>query len=485
MPTRSGSEYIAGLQDSREVWFDGQEVDDVTTHPAMRESIATIARLYDLQTKPELAESLTFASPDGKRATMSFLSPQNVDDVARRGEAFRIWARTTGGLMGRSPDYLNSAVTAWAAASEFFGQADSRFGQNVQDYYEYCRERDLALTHAITDPQIDRSRQPHEQDDPYAVLGIVRETSEGVIVRGAKMLATLAPYADELLVYSFMPLKDGDAPYALAFAVPLATKGLRVLCRQAFADADGRDDRPLSAMFDEMDAMVIFDDVLVPWERVFIKGDIATSNGLRAGTDMPAFLAHQATSRGLAKAEFALGVATLMTETIGTQQFPPVQEKLGELVSYVEMMRSCLRAAEVDATPGRHGVFVPNLDALNVGMTTFPRAYPRMIELLQILGSSGLIMTPSSADMTGERAADAAKYFRGATTEADERVRLFKIAADLAINSFGGRQVLYERFYAGDLARLMAGNFNRYDKGPAKRSVEQVLELLAPATTKV
>lgn len=478
MPIRSGSEFIAGLQDGREVWLDGERVEDVTTHPSMREAVATLARLYDLHSRPELVADLTYETADGGRAGMSFLTPQSVEDVHRRGRAFHHWASATGGLMGRSPDYLNSAVTAWAAASDYFGAADPRFGQNVVEYYEHCRENDLCLTHAITDPQIDRSRQPHQQDDRYAVLGIVRETSEGVIVRGAKMLATLAPYADELLIYSFMPLRDGDAPYALSFAVPVASPGLRVLCRQPFASSSQRHDLPLSAMFDEMDAIVIFDDVLIPWHRVFIKGDVETSNGLRRGTDMPAFLAHQATVRGLAKAEFAFGVATMITETIGTQQFPPVQEKLGELVGYVEMMRACIRAAEVDAAPSPRGVYVPNLDALNVGMTTFPRAYPRMVELLQILGASGLIMTPSHKDMEGERSLDAAKYFRGANTEAEERVRLFKVAADLAINSFGGRQVLYERFYAGDLSRLMAGSFARYDTEPAKRSVVQVLEML-------
>jgi 4-hydroxyphenylacetate 3-monooxygenase oxygenase component len=479
---RNGSEYIAGLQDAREVWLNGERVEDVTTHPSMRESVATIGRLYDLQSAPEHLDTLSYDDHDGGRTPMSFLPPAGVEDVARRGLAFRTCAAATGGLMGRSPDYLNSALTAWAAASDFFGASDPRYGQNVLDYYEHCKTHDLALTHAITDPQIDRSRQPHEQDDPYAVLGIVRETSEGVIVRGAKMLATLAPYSDELLIYSFMPLGEGDAAYALAFAVPVATPGLRVLCRPAFAATDERHDQPLAAMLDEMDAMVIFDDVLVPWHRLFVKGDVAASNNLRTGTDMPAFLAHQATSRGLAKAEFTFGVATQITETIGTQSFPAVQEKLGELVSIVEMMRCCIRAAEVDARLGAHGVYIPSLDALNVAMTTFPRAYPRMIELLQLLGSSGLIMTPSAEDMTGERSADTAKYFRGATVEADERVRLFKVASDLAISSFGGRQVLYERFYAGDLSRLLANNFKRYDKEPARRSVTRVMETLETST---
>jgi 4-hydroxyphenylacetate 3-monooxygenase len=477
---RTGAEYIAGLQDEREVWLGGERVEDVTTHPLLREGAASVARLYDLQGAPEHADELSFRVLDGASAPMSYLTPYSVQDVQRRGTAFKVCAGATGGLMGRSPDYLNALVTSWAAARDFFGAKDPRFGQNVVDYYEHCRDHDLALTHAIAEPQIDRSRPAHQQDDPFAVLGRVRETEEGIVVRGAKNLATLAPYADELLIYTFMPLGDADAPYALAFATPVATPGLRILCRQALAAPGDRSDRPLSAMLDEMDAMVIFDDVLIPWHRVFINGDSSTCNALRSGTDMAPFLAHQASVRGLAKAEFVFGVATLITEAIGTQQFPAVQEKLGELVGYVEMMRAAVRAAEVDAAPSPRGVFVPKLDALNVAMTTFPRAYPRMIELLQILGSSGLVMTPSAEDMRGERSGDVARYFRGANAEADERVRLFKLAADLAISSFGGRQVLYERFYAGDLPRLMAGYFARYDKTPATSSVTRVLDTLMP-----
>lgn len=481
MPVRNGSDYIRGLRDSREVWLNGEAIEDITTDVRTKEAVASLARLYDMQASAEFAPDLTYRTAEGDRCATSFLMPERPEDVARRGRAFGVWAGATGGLMGRSPDYLNSLVTAWAAASDFFGRADPRYGQNVLDYYEHCRVNDLALTHAITDPQVDRSRSPHEQDDPYTVLGIVKETSEGIIVRGAKMLATLAPYADELLIYSFMPLKPDDAAYALAFAVPVAAPGLRVLCRQPFASAAQREDQPLASQFDEMDAMVIFDDVVIPWERVFIKGDVQAANGLRAGTDMPAFLAHQATARGLAKAEFTFGVATMITEAIGTQAFPPVQEKLGELVGYVEMIRSCVRFAEQDPELSPRGIYLPKLDALNVAMTTFPRVYPRMIELLQLLGSSGLIMTPSHADMVGERAADIDKYVRGAVSSSADKLALFKIAADLAIGSFGGRQVLYERFYAGDLSRLLAGNFNRYDKSRAIAAVNRVMESLAVA----
>jgi len=219
---------------------------------------------------------------------------------------------------------------------------------------------------------------------------------------------------------------------------------------------------------------VIFHDVLVPWDKVFIKGDVDIHNGLRTQTDMIPFCTQQAATRGWAKAQFAFGVATMMTEAIGTQGAPPVQEKLGEMLNYVEMMRAFVRAAEADAAPGRFGCHLPNRESLIAAAVTFPRTYPRILELLQQLGSSGLLMNPV-VDADGETADDIAKYMSGAGWTAADRLRVFRVASELAINTFGGRQELYERFYAGDLSRLLVGSFMSYDKEPARSQVERVM----------
>jgi 4-hydroxyphenylacetate 3-monooxygenase len=477
MGARTGKEYMERLRDEREVWIDGERVDDVSTHPAFAEGIRSIARLYDLQHEPDLHDRLTYPCPEtGEAAGMSFLMPRSAVDVARRGAAFAVWAEATGGLMGRSPDFLNSAVTAFASASDFFAQDDPRYGDNIVAYYEHCRRNDLCLTHTITDPQIDRSRRPSEQDDPHAVLGLVGETADGIIVRGAKMLATLGPYSDEIVVYPLLPLAPEDAPYALAFAVPVATPGLRLICREAMGGGSGRYDHPLASRFDEMDAVAIFDDVLVPWDRIFIKGRPDLANRLRPGTGAPPFLAHQATVRASAKAGLLFGAASLVAETIGTDGSPQTQEKLGEILAYLSAVRACVRAAEADAAPNERGVYVPALDPLQASMTLFPRMYPRMVELLQLLGSSGLVMIPSEGDVDGPRSGDVARYFRGASTEARERIALFRLASDLALNTFGGRQILYERFYAGDPSRLLAGNYARYDRSREVALVRGLLD---------
>lgn len=479
MGARTGKEYIEGLADGREVWIDGERVGNVATHPAFAEGIRSIAHLYDLQHDPDLQDRLTYPCPEtGEAAGMSFLMPESAADVARRGAAFAVWAEATGGLMGRSPDFLNSAVTAFASAPDFFAEDDARYGDNILAYYRHCRRHDLCLTHTITDPQIDRSRRPSEQDDPHAVLGLVGETADGIIVRGAKMLATLGPYSDEIVVYPLLPLAPEDSRYALAFAVPVATPGLRLICREAMGGGTRPYDHPLASRFDEMDAVAIFDDVLVPWDRVFIKGRPDLANRLRPGTGAPPFLAHQATVRATAKAGLVFGAASLVAETIGTDGSPQTQEKLGEMLAYLSAVRACVRAAEADAAPNERGVYVPALDPLQASMTLFPRLYPRMVELLQLLGSSGLIMTPSERDVDGPRGGDVARYFRGARSEARERIALFRLASDLALTTFGGRQVLYERFYAGDPARLLAGNYLRYDRS---REVALVRRLLDPS----
>ena len=477
MAARTGKEYIEGLRDEREVWIDGARVDDVTAHPAFAEGIRSIAHLYDLQHDPALHDRLTSPCPEtGDDVGMSFLMPRSVDDVARRGAAFAVWAEATGGLMGRSPDFVNSAVTAFASAPDFFAEGDPRFGRNIVAYHDHCRRHDLCLTHTITDPQVDRSRRPSEQDDPYTVLGLVGETDAGIIVRGAKMLATLGPYSDELLVYPLLPLAPEDAPYALAFAIPVATPGLRLICREAMGGGTGRYDHPLASRFDEMDALAVFDDVVVPWDRVFITGRPDLANRLRPGTGAPPFLAHQATVRAAAKAGLVFGVGSLVAEAIGTAGSAQTQEKLGEILAYLSAVRACVRAAEADAAPNEWGVHVPALDPLQASMTLFPRLYPRMVELLHLLASSGLVMVPSERDVDGPVAGDIARYFRGADTPARERIALFRLASDLALHTFGGRQVLYERFYAGDPARLLANNYVRYDRSREVAMVRRLLD---------
>ncbi|HEX9444324.1 MAG TPA: 4-hydroxyphenylacetate 3-monooxygenase, oxygenase component [Candidatus Binatia bacterium] len=483
MAARTGAEYLSGLIDKREIWFDGARVKDVAGHPILGRTARTLAELYDSQRDPALASKLTYPSPKtGAPVSLAFIQPRSVDDLVRRRVMFKHWADFSGGMLGRTPDYLNAILAGCASSADYFGRNGPEYGERVVAYYETCRERDLCATHTFVDPQINRALSQSEQADPTVPLHIAGETKAGLVVSGARMLATLAPYADELHVFpSPSRTQQSDAPrFAFAFALPIATPGLKFMCRESFDAGGTLSDYPLTARYEEMDSVAVFHDVVVPWERVFLKGDIGLCN--RLFRDTPAFLhgIHQFTAKNLAKAEFVLGVATLVAESIGRAGLPAYQQMLGEIVDAVETERAFLRAAEADAVTDARGFVHPNPEILSTARNYFPKIYPRLIEILQLIGSSGLMATPTERDLKAPELADEIeRYYQSAAQMGQERVRLFRLAWDLACSSFAGRQVLYERFFAGDPFLLMANRFAAYDKSAA---VARVKALLARST---
>jgi anthranilate 3-monooxygenase (FAD)/4-hydroxyphenylacetate 3-monooxygenase len=473
-------QYLERLQKTpREVWLRGERVEDVTAHPAFRAPIQQIARLYDMQHDPAYADVLTRPGPNGPVGT-SFVAPTSYDDLVGRREAFRVWSEATLGLMGRSPDFLNTTVMAFAEEPGVFAQLGQRYADNVARYYEYVRDNDLFLTHALITPQTDRSRSSAEQADAFLHMGVVEETADGLVVRGARMLATLAPMADELIIYSLPGLRPGDERHAAVFAIPIETPGLRLISREPFDDGTrNRFDHPLSAHFEEADSLVVFDDVLVPWDRVFLHGSVELANKLYVETNLRQHTAHQTGVRGLVKMQFITGVAMKLAQTVKIDSFLHVQHKLGELVAATETCRALVRAAEIDHETSSSGNslrcgFLP-LQTLRMHLSA---SYPKAAEVLQTLGAGGLLMMPSAEDFGSEIGDDIARYFQGADgLDATQRVRLYKLAWDLCGDGFGQRAVQYERYYAGDPVRLYAMNYLGYDKTDAFRLVDRALAL--------
>ncbi len=439
----------------------------------------TLAGLYDLQRDPMHQDALTYPSPTtGEPVALSFVQPRALEDLERRGRAFKVWADYSGGILGRTPDYLNAILAGCASSSWYFAQNGPEYGERIVSYYEWCREHDLCATHAFVDPQINRARTQSEQADPAGPLHIIGESAQGLVVTGARMLATLAPYSDELMVFpSPSRTAPSDAPrYAFAFSVPVATPGLRFICRESFDLGRSSFDHPLASRYEEMDAVAIFEEVTVPWERVFLKGDVLLCNRLFRET--PAFMhgIHQFTAKNQAKAELLLAVASMVAEAIGRTDLPSYQQLLGEMVDAVETLRAYIRTAEVDAVVDDSGYFHPNPETMSTARNFFPRVYPRLVEILQLVGSSGLMATPTEQDLgRAELTRDIDRYFQSATLMGRDRIQLFRLAWDLACSSFAGRQVLYERFFAGDPQMLLAGRFNSYDR---TRLVERVQGLL-------
>jgi len=482
MPARTGREYLGGLQaQEREVWLRGERVKDVTAHPGLANGARAIASLYDMQHDPALRDEMTYVSPtSGDCVGLSFLIPRTRQELERRRTMMLRWARSTCGMVGRSPDFMNVTFAAWAAAAEYFAQNRPEFGENVRRYYEHIREHDLTLTHSLINLQRSRTVSGMFNLEEGTALRVMRETDAGIVVRGARVLATLGPLADEIAVYSprLPQLTERHSPFAINFAIPCGTPGLKFLCRESFDLGRSRFDHPLGSRFEEMDSIVFFDDVLVPWERVFLLGDVDLVNRTATTTHSSAHTAHQGAAKNIAKCEFVLGVALLMTETLGNAHLPHSEERLAELMLYTELMKACMRAAEADAQPDAWGVMCPAPLPAEITRNLFMTAYPRMVEILQLLGSSSLMIIPSETDFQSPLAPEIEQYLATDAAAARDRVKLFRLAWEIAGSAFGSRQVIYERFFASDpLARARALNAI-YPKGEL---MERVREFLGPS----
>jgi 4-hydroxyphenylacetate 3-monooxygenase len=482
MPARGGQEYIDRLRaEPAEVWLGGERVKDVTTHPALRGGVHSLAALYEMQHDPTLRDAMTFRSPtSGDRVGLSFITPQTMQDLERRHAMMTHWARATCGMMGRTPDFLNVSLMAMANAGEYFGQNRPAFKDHIRRYYEYVREHDLTLTHTLLNMQRSRTPGPTPLTDRTDIaLSVVRETDAGMVVHGCRLLATLGPLSDEIAVYparSHQLANDAASRYSFAFAIPCNTPGLKLVCRESYDLGRSRFDHPLGSRFEEMDCIAIFDHVLVPWERVFLLGDVKLANDMPHSTNQYLHSGHQVVTKNVAKAEFVVGLASLMMTSLGAGQIPHVQEKLAEIIGYLEIQKACLRAAEADAAIDRWGVMSPALMPLMVARNSFIWMYPRMVEIIQLLGSSSLMALPTEADFASPIASELERYLETETQTARERVKLFHLAWDVACSSFGGRQELYERFFQGDILRNAVVLTNLYDTRSLMDRVRQFLD---------
>jgi 4-hydroxyphenylacetate 3-monooxygenase len=479
MPARTGRQYLTGLrQQEREVWIGGERVKDVTTHPGLAGGARAIAALYDMQCDPNLRDEMTYTSPTtGDPVGLSFIQPRTQEELVARRVMMLNWARSTCGMMGRSPDFMNVTFAAWGAAADYWGRGRPEFGTNMQRYYEFIRENDLVLTHSLINLQRSRNVTAQYKLEEGTALRAVRETSRGLVVHGARVLATLGPISDEIAVYSprLGQYSEDHSPFALAFSIPCGTPGLRFLCRDSFDQGRSHFDHPLGSRFEEMDCVVFFDNVEVPWDRVFLYGDVNLLNGAAGGTHYSAHSSHQGAAKNLAKCEFVLGIALLMTEALGSKHLPHTEERIGELMLTTTLTRALMRAAEADAKLDEWGVMCPDPVTIESTRNLFMTAYPRMIEILQLLGSSSFMITPSEVDFKGPLAGDIEQYLATDTIGARDRVQLFRLAWDVAGSSFGSRQVLYERFFASDpltRARALAAIY------PKNEAMERVLDFL-------
>lgn len=456
MGARTGAQFLEGLRKTRrEIWVDGEKIADVTQHPKLRGGAESIAAIYDRQHE-YAGECLYAAPPSGELTNVSHMIPQSKDDLRRRHAGLVRLSEGSMGIMGRTPDYMNMKFAAFASAPKVWAGADGRNergARNIVAFQRTLAHGDISLTHTIIQPTIDK-RTDSKVVGTKAMVRKVGETADGIIVRGAKVLATLAPYADEQAVYPGQPLPAEAKEFALAFAIPLDTPGLKFLCRDSVA-APGADpfDKPLSSRFDEQDAFCIFDDVLVPWDRVFIDGDVPIYNSLRE-TGYAISMTTQSTIRALTKLEFAYGLAMRMAELIGDYS-PATTEMLGELASYVGLTSNAVELSLEQAWERGDGVWFPNGAALEPMRSILPVWMPRVAEIITLIGSHNLLTTPSRAELADPKLRPLLdEMLHGADgATADERAQVFRLAWDFVGSALGGRGFLYERFYLTSASR--------------------------------
>ncbi len=373
---RRGEQVLKRLRENPpNIWYAGEQVRDVAAHEALRGGVMTLARLYDLQW--EHADETLFDSPSsGRKVARSFMLPKTREELRSISVAMKVWEDYTHGMMGRVPDYINRAMSGYAAGAAFLGEADPRFGANAIRYHEYLREQDLCLTHTLIPPQANRAVSSARQADPFLAARVKEETDAGIVIRGCRMLATL-PISDEIMVFPSTLLKsvEEDAPYAFGFSIPNHTPGLRFICRESVDYGRSHFDHPLGSRFEEMDAVVVFDDVFVPWENVLLYRDVNRCNQAYARTGAVVHMTHQVVVKNIAKAEFMLGLAHLLVDSIAAEGFQHIQEKLAELWISMETMKAFLRAAEADpAGQRRRPGSRPDRGCRRPGIRSSPRA---------------------------------------------------------------------------------------------------------------
>jgi 4-hydroxyphenylacetate 3-monooxygenase len=477
---RTGNEYLQSLRDGRQVFLDGERVDDVTRHPAFREAARSVARLYDIAAEPANRELMTFTSPKtGQPVLRAFQIPKSRADLCARRLFHEKWAEATFGLMGRTPDHVAGFFCGYAAVPSVFAAAGQKFADNVVAFYERMRDEHLYVSYAIVPPQIDRSKPAHKQSDPALYAGVVMERDDGIVIAGAQQLATGGALSDWLHLSCIHPLQPGDENYANCLVVPINAPGVKLYPRRPFAPmATNSFDYPLSSRFDESDSYVIFDNVFVPWEHVFIYRNVEISRDQWWKTTSHLLGNHQAQCRYVTKLRFMVGLAQRMNEMTGNIAAPPVQIMMGELAALASIYESMLLAHETAATI-ENGVLWPSKTTLYAAMAMQSEFNGRMLEIIRELAGGAFITLPSSlADLESPLTApDMERYHRSASSEDRGRIALMRLLWDFIGTEFGSRHQQYEKFYGGASFLVKQNVYRNYDFKRAAALVDAALNL--------
>ncbi len=447
----TGAEYIESLKDGRTVWFNGEIVKDVTTHPAYRNSIRSIAALYDSMHDPSSGMKVVPTDTGSGGVTHPFFrATRSSQDLIDSRDAIAHWARMTYGWMGRTPDYKASFLSTLGVHDEYY----SPYQENAKRWYRESQERVLFWNHAIANPPVDRNLPPEQVEDVF--VHVERETDSGIVVSGAKIVATGSAMTHmNFIAYYGAPVKDKR--FAIVAGIPMNSPGMQLISRQSYsfiADRTGSPfDYPLSSRFDENDTVLVLDHVLIPWENLFVYGDLEKFNNFGSGSGFGPRLTLHGGVRLAVKLDFIAGLMLKAFKTVGTLDRPTVQARIGEVLSWRSMFWAITDSMVKSPEPWVGGSVNPNIDGVNAYRVLSTIAYPRVREIImQDLGSA-LIYLPSHAkDFDNPQLRTLLdRYMRGSGGyDAEARAKVLKMLWDAVGTEFGGRHELYERNYQGN-----------------------------------
>lgn len=474
---RQAADYVASLRDGRTIFLDGERVDDVTKHPAFAESVRRIAEGYEAARQaPDISTCLDPAT--GQRIGSMWLIPRSADDLGRRRAVHRLWAEGSYGLMGRTPDHVASVLTAFAGWRQLFDRAGRHFGDNVVRFYEKARDDDLYVAYAIVPPQVDRSTPAHRHHEPFLHPGVVKETGGGIVIRGAHAIATSVTMADWLYVSYITPLVPGDDDYAISVVMPVNAAGLRLFPRRPYATlATSVYDYPLSARYDEVDTTVIFDDVVVPWEHVFVYKNVELVTAQFHESPAHTTANFQSLVRFGVKLEFMAGLALKLAELQRGDGDATTQATLGgDIAAYAAALDGLVQAAERRPLISE-GYARPHPQYIYAGMSLQRRLIVDMYRTVRELAGGAFQNMPSSeaSFLSPETRQLTERYYQSAAAPARDRIKLLKLIWDFIGTEYGGRQLQYEMFYSAAQPVVNRRMFRAYDWPAATAMVDRLL----------
>ncbi len=454
---QTGAEYLASLSDEREVFIYGERVKDVTRHPAFRNTARMVARLYDALHDPARREKILLPTDTGSGGMTHafFKAPKSLEETIAGRDAIAEWAKLTYGWLGRAPDYKAAFLATLGANADFYDP----YQANARHWYTFCQERVPFINHAIIHPPIDRDRPPNEVGD--VCCHVEKETDAGIVVSGAKVVATGSVLTNYTFIAHHGLIPVQDKKFAVVFMIPTNARGVKFICRTSYemtSTAMGSPfDYPLSSRIDENDAVFILDKVLVPWENVFVYGDMDKANNFFPRTGfLPRFVVHGCT-RLAVKLDFIAGLLLKAVEAAGTKDYRGVQANVGEVIAWRNLFWALSDAMVRNPKPWIGDYLLPNMEPGNAYAIIATIAYTKIKYIIEQTVASGLIYLNSHARdfKNPEIRPYLDRYLRGSNGyKAEERVKLLKLLWDCLATEFGGRHELYEINYGGSTEEI-------------------------------